>query len=378
MAYFAFPKYFCKYIKAGRLPSNYPENCIFAHSDKIFKKMGYGNPPWDFKGQALYQLSLVKVEEVSNCDHPTSLLWVQRPPTFPSIPLVASSPQVLLSDPLSSHAQARKYVPADLPVVNFFGWTLGGFYLARYTESPVGPFDELVALAGLVWDFPTSCAWAARVYVNNKEARDHGISSVGLPSRLAGFKAIPLPALGSTNTKKKESAKLTTENKATWWDIAAPNKKNSTSSTKGKDATSYTPTFTMELLNLESRGKNGRGLTSPVCTINMPHVPSTWAPRIQMFLPSFSGATPAYPGLLKYSLRLLTHVRFLKPVGVRLPEERSIEDQSSGEVLDAVIGGKPLVCMAFDGMHMEVQPPEPWAPPQGKSLSVERMQGKTA
>ena len=26
--------------------------------------MGYGNPPWDFKGQALYQLSLVKVEEV--------------------------------------------------------------------------------------------------------------------------------------------------------------------------------------------------------------------------------------------------------------------------------------------------------------------------
>jgi hypothetical protein len=27
--------------------------------------MGYGPPPWLFKGQALYQLSLVKVEEVS-------------------------------------------------------------------------------------------------------------------------------------------------------------------------------------------------------------------------------------------------------------------------------------------------------------------------
>lgn len=27
--------------------------------------MGYSDPPWEFKGKALYQLSLVKVEEVS-------------------------------------------------------------------------------------------------------------------------------------------------------------------------------------------------------------------------------------------------------------------------------------------------------------------------
>jgi len=26
--------------------------------------MGYSDPPWEFKGKALYQLSLVKVEEV--------------------------------------------------------------------------------------------------------------------------------------------------------------------------------------------------------------------------------------------------------------------------------------------------------------------------
>jgi hypothetical protein len=76
-------------------------------------------------------------------------------------------------------------------------YTLGGFYLARYSDSPVGAFDEvcgaaarirlpqqqywplqgglkhslrvqLVAVAGLVWNFPGSCAWAARVYVNDK------------------------------------------------------------------------------------------------------------------------------------------------------------------------------------------------------------------
>lgn len=44
-----------------------------------------------------------------------------------------------------------------------------------------------MALAGLVWNPPTSCAWAARVYVNSRLARDHGIKSVGLPSRLASF-----------------------------------------------------------------------------------------------------------------------------------------------------------------------------------------------
>ncbi|KXZ44270.1 hypothetical protein GPECTOR_70g501 [Gonium pectorale] len=49
-------------------------------------------------------------------------------------------------------------------------YTLGGFYLARYEDSPAGTFDELVAMAGLVWNPPTSCAWAARVYVNNSGA----------------------------------------------------------------------------------------------------------------------------------------------------------------------------------------------------------------
>lgn len=33
-------------------------------------------------------------------------------------------------------AQARKYVPPELPLVSFLGWTLGGFYLARYSGAP--------------------------------------------------------------------------------------------------------------------------------------------------------------------------------------------------------------------------------------------------
>ena len=42
-------------------------------------------------------------------------------------------------------------------------------------------------MAGLVWNPPTSCAWAARVFVSNREARDHGRRCVGLPSAVAAF-----------------------------------------------------------------------------------------------------------------------------------------------------------------------------------------------
>ena len=39
--------------------------------------------------------------------------------------------------------QARKFVPQDLPLVELFGYTLGGLYLARYEDSPAGKFDEV-------------------------------------------------------------------------------------------------------------------------------------------------------------------------------------------------------------------------------------------
>ncbi|KAK9803448.1 hypothetical protein WJX73_002248 [Symbiochloris irregularis] len=114
--------------------------------------MGYGPPPWVFKGRAFYQLNLVKVD------------------------------------------QAKQFVPDHLKLVSLFGYTLGGLYLARYTDSPAGAFDEVVVLAGLVWNFPTSCAWAARVYVNNREARDHGRSAIGLPSCRAALDAFVPPS----------------------------------------------------------------------------------------------------------------------------------------------------------------------------------------
>ncbi|XP_014492338.1 protein NEOXANTHIN-DEFICIENT 1-like [Vigna radiata var. radiata] len=78
---------------------------------------GYGKPPWVFSGSAWYQLHLVKAEK------------------------------------------ARAYIPREFKLVEAFGYTLGGFFLASYEDSPVGVFDELVVIAGLVWNRPTSCAY---------------------------------------------------------------------------------------------------------------------------------------------------------------------------------------------------------------------------
>jgi hypothetical protein len=49
---------------------------------------------------------------------------------------------------------ARAFVPPELRLVEAFGYTLGGMFLARYHDSPAGEFDELVVIAGP----PTSCA----------------------------------------------------------------------------------------------------------------------------------------------------------------------------------------------------------------------------
>ncbi|KAL7094084.1 hypothetical protein ACP275_11G079500 [Erythranthe tilingii] len=107
--------------------------------------LGYGKSPWVFKGSALYQLHLVKAET------------------------------------------ARAFIPKEFKLVEAFGYTLGGFFLANYEESPAGKFDELVVIAGIVWNPPTSCAWAARVLVSSNKACVHGRKDVGLPSQVANF-----------------------------------------------------------------------------------------------------------------------------------------------------------------------------------------------
>ncbi|KAG1670205.1 hypothetical protein FOA52_014981 [Chlamydomonas sp. UWO 241] len=317
--------------------------------------MGYGEAPWVFKGRALYQLQLVKSEE------------------------------------------ARKHIPDTFKLVECFGYTLGGFYLARYDDSPVGAFEELVVLAGLVWNAPTSCAWASRVYVSNKDARDHGLRSVGLPSRLAAFSLVD----GAYGSVARIESGRDGSVRGSWWEQRMP---------------VATGRRSLVIDNVD----NARA-PSRVADIQLPSAapPGRWAgPRISLTLPSFSGGTSACPHLLQYSCDLRTNVSVVAAaaalVGARLPRalppglapaapgaraRRSgagaAEAASGGgagpsgrtgagvaadaDLLEQVLCGMPVVALSFDDMVMTVEEPrrlEAPAPAAGKGRTVAAAAGQ--
>ncbi|KAG2433502.1 hypothetical protein HYH02_012620 [Chlamydomonas schloesseri] len=259
--------------------------------------MVYKEAPWIFKGKALYQLQLVKSDE------------------------------------------ARKYIPDNFKLVELFGYTLGGFYLARYEDSPAGSFDEMVAMAGLVWNPPTSCAWAARVFVNNREARDHGVHHVGLPSRLGAFSLVPAAAAAAAGPVPATERRGGGGN---WW---LPGGKQSAAA----------PAGVLELRNADTG--RGRGLSTPVCLVELPAAQRALGPRITLSLPSFSGGTPEVPGLLRYACDLTTNVGLVAPLRVSVPQPARGEEDSP-EQLGAVLGGRPLLCIEFAQMEMRVEEPE--------------------
>ncbi|KHG13444.1 hypothetical protein F383_17704 [Gossypium arboreum] len=251
---------------------------------------GYGNPPWIFKGSALYQLHLVKAETV------------------------------------------RAFIPKELRLVEAFGYTLGGFFLANYDDSPAGVFDELVVIAGIVWNPPTSCAWAARVLVNSEEACHHGRKEVGLPSQVARFskRITPVPR----QRKYKFGGFL---------------------SMIGVGTTICHSKDCMDVQVTEVVGP----ASSDLCNIKlMTDVPTPkfnkWmGPSITMSLPSF-------------------RVRAVRPAKVSGPsplkKERSHDSESRGftaeEVVDnarnlsiSVMLSKPILALEFNFLEMQVEAP---------------------
>ena len=249
----------------------------------------------------------------------------------------------------------------------------------------------MVALGGLVWNPPTSCAWAARVFVSNKDARNHGVKTCGLPSHFASF-----------DEARAGSAAGEAEPTHGWWKntrrprgkffglFGGGSHKAKRSSKNRKDTRTGDEALTL-------RDEVG----GEVCALALPPAaPKLAGPRIKMFLPSFSGRTAACPDLLKYSLELRANVRlshpirvgdefveaveeadkrdegWLKPQGVkRFPPQMAVATISASdlaaapvpalrksgarrkimdEALAAIIGGKPLLCIAFDSMEMDV------------------------
>ncbi|CAN4115515.1 unnamed protein product [Withania somnifera] len=281
--------------------------------DRSITPLGYGEPPWIFKGSALYQLHLVKAET------------------------------------------ARAFIPKDCKLVEAFGYTLGGFFLANYDDSPAGIFDELVVIAGLVWNPPTSCAWAARVLVGSDEACFHGRKVVGLPSQVARFskKITALPSTAKSKSSSFLSAiglSTSSSNYRNHMDLEVTEIKNQTA---------------MSICNINFRA-----------TVSQQDSKGWMGPLIKMSLPNFSGRTKYNSDLLKYSCQIECRIRAVQPAKVSGPselvedKENSLEDHSSnvksiGRVSTgtkrnfsiSVMLSKPILALEFNHLKMRVEAP---------------------
>ncbi len=138
---------------------------------------------------------------------------------------------------------------------------------------------------------------------------------------MASFKALPLPALqggggaegssslGGRHDRPARQADSSSSGGSrgrhgSWWDLPHARSRRGGGEPGTSAPGAGSPTAVVELCNSEPAGRggaglwgllggrgrrdtHGRGLSSPVCRIEMPQLAPAWAPRIQMFLPSF-------------------------------------------------------------------------------------------
>ncbi|CAN6676482.1 unnamed protein product [Malus baccata var. baccata] len=289
-------------------------------------KCSYGKPPWIFKGRdllialvfvpsALYQLHLVKAATVRAC------------------------------------------IPKDFRLVEAFGYTLGGFFLANYDDSPAGVFDELVVIAGLVWSPPTSCAWAAKVLVNSDEACKHGRKCPLAGSRASKSSCERITAV-SRQPKSKNIGFL---------------------NVNGSSAALCDSKDSMEVQVTEIKASSVKDSCNVNLTTFMPESSGELrGPTIKISLPSFSGGTEYYPNLLKYSCRIECRVRAVHPAKVSGPSPMPMnETKQSSEIhtsntknhateefvdkcnllWESVMLSKPVLALEFSCMKMQVEAP---------------------
>ena len=260
--------------------------------------MGYGEPPWTFRGRAVYQLQLLRA------------------------------------------ADARAAVPEELRLVEAFGWCLGGFFLAEYDESPVGPMQELVTLGGVVWEPPTSCAWASRVHVCHDEARAHGVAHVGLPSRHAAFSRRACTREPVSVTVRERPARGTAHRLLAPWRRLrgrAYDRSNGHGGADPADVEVHQQRLP-EVATFHRVPPKRTGLAA--------------GPRIRMSLPSFSGLTSACPDMLRYAVRLSANVRPARPARVELPAMDAAAPDGASAPARRALAGRPLVALVFEDMEM--------------------------
>uniref|UniRef100_M1B5I4 Pentatricopeptide repeat-containing protein n=1 Tax=Solanum tuberosum TaxID=4113 RepID=M1B5I4_SOLTU len=151
---------------------------------------------------------------------------------------------------------------------------------------------QLVVIAGLVWNPPTSCAWAARVLVGSDEACLHGRKVVGLPSQVARFSkkitALPqTPESKSSSFLRRIGLRTSSSNYKNHMDVEVTEIKKQTA---------------MSICNINVNA-----------TASQQDSKGWMGPLIKMSLPNFSGRTKYNSNLLKYSCQIECRSVLLSP-----------------------------------------------------------------
>ncbi|CAN8291089.1 unnamed protein product [Cochlearia groenlandica] len=297
----------------------------------------YAKPPWIFKGR----------QELQKKRQNLIIFFKFCLKYFAECFFLIGACSALYQLHLVKADTARAFIPKEFRLVEAFGYTLGGFFLASYDDSPAGVFDELVVIAGIVWNPPTSCAWAARVLVNSDEACHHGRKEVGLPSQVARF------------SKKITSVPMRKRNRAFGF--------------LDRFGLGNTLSHPEDLMEVKVSEVDGAASTD-ICNIQMrsdnakTKLGNWMGPEIKMSLPSFSGNTKYNQNLLKYACRLHCKVRPVRPAVVSVPlvdEAENLSEERNQEVLEkerrlsvvAVMLSKPIIALQFNDLTMQVEAP---------------------
>jgi hypothetical protein len=142
-------------------------------------------------------------------------------------------------------------------------------------------------MAGLVWNPPTSCAWAGRVFVSDREARDHGLRSVGLPSRLASFQPVASACTDARCARGRDPL--------SWWRKGQEQQQQDKAVAAAAAAAAAPaaglklPGGFMDVVEMRSAERGRRALAAPVATFKLPPLRTEGflGPRMRLSLPSF-------------------------------------------------------------------------------------------
>ncbi|CAF0864198.1 unnamed protein product [Adineta steineri] len=73
------------------------------------------------------------------------------------------------------------------PIQSPFRGGMGGLLLIRYTDSPVGPYDELILMPGSYQFHDTTYYRISQIYVSSLDSVINGRRNWGIPKKLARF-----------------------------------------------------------------------------------------------------------------------------------------------------------------------------------------------